>query len=265
MWDIVVSSTTRWARRRMYATWLNLVGNSLRFGTIMFRGARSAWLLGFAVAVSVISVPGVARAGGSAGTTMVHPGLIGLTSQGAGAEQHFEVFGKARVLVSSGRRGSASLKRIGRRHTGGPVPNAEKRCTTSHDPQKFSGYTKGPGMAFMRRSAACAPAPAQSAGPVPVGLLYALCTLLLLIPALLRWSASPPGSSDSDSDDGWGKGPPEPPVPPKGPWGGVPLPDAEPAGVRFRGPDRLADRPVRDRRPAREPRRRPVRTRRARW
>jgi hypothetical protein len=229
-----------------------------------FRVARSAWLLGLAVAVSVVSVPGVARAGGSAGTTMVRPGLVGLTSLVAGAEQHFEVFGKARVLVGSGRGGSASLKGPGERYTGVPVPNAEKRCASSHDPQKFSGYTKGPGMAFMRRSAACAPAPARSAGPVPVGLLCASCTLLLLIPALLRWSASPPGSSDSDSDDGWGKGPPEPPAPPKGPWGGVPLPDSEPASVRLRGRDRLADRPARDRRPAREPRRRPVPTRRGR-
>jgi hypothetical protein len=244
----------------MYAKWLNLVGKWPRLGTVGSGAARAfpAWLLGLAVAMSVVSVPGVARAGGSAVGSMLRPGLLGPTSQVVGTEEHFAVFGKARVLVSSGGGGTASVQQ-----TGGRVRNPDNQCTASQHPQKFFGFTKGPGMAFMQRGAACAPTPGQPTGPDPVGLLYALCIVLLLVPVLLRWSTSPPGSSDSDSDDGWGKGPPEPPAPPKTPWGGIPLPDAEPARVRLRGHYRLSDRPARDRRPAREPQRRPVPTRRA--
>jgi hypothetical protein len=51
------------------------------------------------------------------------------------------------------------------------------------------------------------------------------------------------------------------PPPPSRPRGGIPLPDAVPARVRLREPARLADLlPRRERRPAREPERVPVRT-----
>jgi len=84
---------------------------------------------------------------------------------------------------------------------------------------------------------------------------------LLLLPAL-REAHEPPGP-EPGSDDGWGgHDPPRPPRHPQPPRGGVPLPDALPARVRLRdGHGRLADRlPVRERRPAREPDRPPVRT-----
>jgi hypothetical protein len=84
------------------------------------------------------------------------------------------------------------------------------------------------------------------------------CVAVLMLPALREPPDSPPWS---DSDDGWGRGPREPPKPPESPRGGIPLPDAAPARVRLRDHRRLADLlPRRDRRPAREPTRRPVRT-----
>ncbi|MBV9195646.1 MAG: hypothetical protein JO168_16010 [Solirubrobacterales bacterium] len=87
------------------------------------------------------------------------------------------------------------------------------------------------------------------------------CVAVLMIPALRDGPDSPPRSSDSGSDEGWGRGPRRPPRPPEPPRGGIPLPDAVPAGVRLRDHQRLADhRPRRERRPAREPERRPVRT-----
>jgi hypothetical protein len=83
----------------------------------------------------------------------------------------------------------------------------------------------------------------------------------LMIPALRDGPEGPPRSSDSESDDGWGRGPRQPPRPPEPPSGGLPLPDAVPARVRLRDHERLADRrPPRERRPAREPERRPVPT-----
>jgi hypothetical protein len=91
-----------------------------------------------------------------------------------------------------------------------------------------------------------------------VHLVGLACIALLLIPAL-REHPVPPGDSDSGSDDGWGnlRQPPERPETPRG---GIPLPDAEPARIRLREPGRLAELlPARERRPAREPERRPVR------
>ena len=42
------------------------------------------------------------------------------------------------------------------------------------------------------------------------GLLYVLCVFaLLLVPALFGRRGSPPDSSDSGSDDGWGNSPTE--------------------------------------------------------
>jgi hypothetical protein len=83
---------------------------------------------------------------------------------------------------------------------------------------------------------------------------------ILLIPAL-RDGGPESWGSDSGSDDGWGHGPPRPPEHPEPPTGGIPLPDAVPARVRLRDHRRLADLlPRRERRPAREPERTPVRT-----
>jgi hypothetical protein len=93
----------------------------------------------------------------------------------------------------------------------------------------------------------------QLAAPDPLVLVYVVCVFAaaLLIPALLYRYVFPPRPSDSDSDDGWGNGPPEPPSPPRG---GIPLADAQPAQLRLREHGRLTDRlPAGERRPAREP------------
>src|SRR5436305_10896847 len=91
-----------------------------------------------------------------------------------------------------------------------------------------------------------------------VHLLGLVCVGMLMIPVLRDSPGSPP--SDSGSDDGWGRGPRRPPMPPEPPRGGVPLPDAVPAKVRLRDHRRLADHlPPRERRPAREPERTPIR------
>lgn len=94
-----------------------------------------------------------------------------------------------------------------------------------------------------------------------VHLLGLGCVAILLIPALRENPAVPRRPrSDGESDDGWGHGPKKPPAPPERPRGGIPLPDAVPARVRLREPGRLADKlPAPQRRPAREPDRRPVR------
>lgn len=91
-------------------------------------------------------------------------------------------------------------------------------------------------------------------------LLGLMCAAALLLPALRTGPDLPP-RRDSDSDDGWGHGPPRPPQPSDLPTGGIPLPDAQPARVRLRDHRRLPDMlPGRARRPAREPARTPVRT-----
>jgi hypothetical protein len=78
---------------------------------------------------------------------------------------------------------------------------------------------------------------------------------------LLLFRGSPPERPPSDQDDGWGNGPSRPPpIPPDASPGGMPPRDAEPARVRLRSRDRLANHvPVRARRPAREPDRKPAR------
>jgi hypothetical protein len=69
------------------------------------------------------------------------------------------------------------------------------------------------------------------------------------------WQAPGSGSDDGPGNDRRG-----PWTPPSVPGGGVPLPDAAPARVRLRDHQRLADlTPPRERRPAREPVRPPVR------
>lgn len=83
---------------------------------------------------------------------------------------------------------------------------------------------------------------------------------ILLIPAFR--SSDDPGSEGESggSDEGWGNRPNVNPSPSRWPGGGIPLPDAEQSSVRFREPGRLADRlGPRERRPAREPTRTPVR------
>lgn len=87
-----------------------------------------------------------------------------------------------------------------------------------------------------------------------------LCVAVLMVLAFRQ----PPGDDrrpfDPGSDDGWGNEPREPHRPYDRPWGGIPLPDAEPATVRLRDERKLGDlRPDRDRRPVREPERAPVR------
>jgi hypothetical protein len=87
------------------------------------------------------------------------------------------------------------------------------------------------------------------------------CVAILMLPALRDQPSPPRGNSDSESDDGWGRGPERPPKRPEPPRGGIPLLDAIPARVRLRDHRRLQDQlPRRERRPAREPRRTPVRT-----
>jgi hypothetical protein len=85
------------------------------------------------------------------------------------------------------------------------------------------------------------------------------CVAMLMIPALRDTPDSPP-SSDSGSDEGWGRGRPRPPKPPEPPRGGIPLPDAVPARVRLRDHQKLGDLlPPRERRPVKEPERKPIR------
>lgn len=82
----------------------------------------------------------------------------------------------------------------------------------------------------------------------------------VLILFCLRSDAAHPFSGRHDDDDGGGGSDrlaPHHPYQPPG--GGLPLPDAAPARVRLRGPATLATLlGRRDRRPAREPERRPV-------
>jgi hypothetical protein len=94
-----------------------------------------------------------------------------------------------------------------------------------------------------------------------VHLLGLACVAVLMIPALRDRPDAPPRSSDGGSDDGWGNYPRRPSPPRDVPGGGLPLPDAVPARVRLRGHERLRELlPARQRRPAREPDRTPVRT-----
>jgi hypothetical protein len=93
-------------------------------------------------------------------------------------------------------------------------------------------------------------------------LLGLVCAAVLIIPALRDSPEFPPGRPDSGSDGGWGRGPDQPPKPaPDSPRGGIPLPDAEQARIRLRDHRTLSEQlPGRERRPAREPDRTPVRS-----
>ena len=97
-----------------------------------------------------------------------------------------------------------------------------------------------------------------------VHLLGLACVAVLMVPALRDPPETPPRHSDGGSDDGWGNYPRRPPGPSGVPGGGLPLPDAVPARVRLRDHQRLRERlPVPERRPAREPERKPVRAQRS--
>src|SRR5581483_7612708 len=99
--------------------------------------------------------------------------------------------------------------------------------------------------------------PAGSKRGVMAALGLLAVPTLMVAPVLLYRRPGP--SSDSGEGDAGGGGPDAPPPPPPVPRGGIPLPDAEPAGVRERDHDRprLADRrplrpsPVPERAPAR--------------
>ena len=89
-----------------------------------------------------------------------------------------------------------------------------------------------------------------------------LCVAVLMLPALREDPDGTGGNSWADEgDEGWGRPPQTPPSRPTPPRGGIPLPDAAPAGIRLRGPGRLGDAHPLPRRPVREPARRPVRAR----
>jgi hypothetical protein len=89
-------------------------------------------------------------------------------------------------------------------------------------------------------------------------LLGLVCAAALILPALRDRPDAPP--SDGGSGGGGGQGRSGPPHPRPGPGGGLPLPDADPARVRLRDHRKLADlKPRPERRPARDPQRRPTR------
>jgi hypothetical protein len=93
-----------------------------------------------------------------------------------------------------------------------------------------------------------------------VHLLGLGCVAVLMVSALREGPNEPPWANP-DSDDGRGNKPLLPRPPSDRPRGGIPLPDAEPARVRLRDHRRLSELlPSRERRPAREPWRQPVRT-----
>jgi hypothetical protein len=93
-----------------------------------------------------------------------------------------------------------------------------------------------------------------------VHLLGLACVAVLMLTAL-RQGPTDPGWANPDSDDGRGNKPLRPRTPSDRPRGGIPLPDAEPARVRLRDHRKLPELlPGRERRPARPPIRKPVRT-----
>jgi hypothetical protein len=88
---------------------------------------------------------------------------------------------------------------------------------------------------------------------IAIHLIGLIAVLVLIIPAL-RDGGSPDDHESGSSDDGWGNLPRGKPVPGGPSGGGIPLPDAEPAGLRLRSPARLGDlRRAHERRPATHP------------
>jgi hypothetical protein len=92
-----------------------------------------------------------------------------------------------------------------------------------------------------------------------VHLVGLACVAVLMFSAFRAGEAPPSESTDTESDEGGGNQPRHPRGPSERPWGGVPLPDAEQARVRLRDHRKLGSQlPARQRRPAREPGRTPV-------
>jgi hypothetical protein len=111
------------------------------------------------------------------------------------------------------------------------------------------------------------PEPSHVGGVNLPGLLSVMLILLVAFAPMLFGRRGPaPDQDDGDADDGGGPGGPPPPSRPSGPPpGGIPLDDAQPARVRLRAHERLADRRrvgtgrrVGDRRRSREPDRAPA-------
>jgi hypothetical protein len=93
-------------------------------------------------------------------------------------------------------------------------------------------------------------------------LVFLTIPALMLVPALLYRKPGQSPDSPDDEGGGGGRGPGPPPVPPARPtppWGGVPLPDAEPARLRIRDHGRHLWRARPPRRPTPDPDRSPVR------
>jgi hypothetical protein len=91
--------------------------------------------------------------------------------------------------------------------------------------------------------------------------LIALALGVLMFVLFLRSDAAD-GRQDPEDDEGGGEGGSDRITkgPKTSPSGGIPLPDAEPAPVRLRGPERLSDLlPRRERRRVAEPQRAPRR------
>jgi hypothetical protein len=93
----------------------------------------------------------------------------------------------------------------------------------------------------------------------PLVLLTVALAPVLLPRRMLYPNPDPPPSGPDGGDGGGGDGPPRQPTPPEGPRGGIPLPDADQARVRFRGHGRPALTRLRPRRAAGEPERSPAR------
>ena len=105
------------------------------------------------------------------------------------------------------------------------------------------------------------PEPSHLNGLNLPGLLSVTTILVVTFAPLLFGRRGPaPEQDDEDADHGGGPGGPPPPSRPTGPRpGGIPLDDAQPAHVRLRTHERLADRRVAgQRRRSREPGRAPA-------
>src|ERR1700733_2930183 len=88
------------------------------------------------------------------------------------------------------------------------------------------------------------PEPSHLSGLNLPGLLSVTMILVVAFAPLLFGRRGPaPEQDDEDADDGGGRGGPPPPSRPPGPRpGGSPLDDAQPARMRLRTHERLADR-----------------------
>jgi hypothetical protein len=105
------------------------------------------------------------------------------------------------------------------------------------------------------------PEPTHVGGLNLPGLLSVILILVVAFAPVLFGRRGPaPEQDDGDADDGGGPGGPPPPSRPSGPPpGGIPLDDAQPARLRLRTHERLADRRrVETRRRSREPERAPA-------